>query len=73
MGAGPVASAFTDTKIGVPVWRPNDPDEMEALGHLLDGGSVAPVIDSVYPLEEIADAFRRFGAQQHVGKIVLTV
>lgn len=73
MAAGPAVSAVSDGRIGVPLWKPNDPAEMAALGRLLEEGSVTPVIDSVFPLERIADAFRRFGSQQHVGKIVVTL
>jgi hypothetical protein len=31
------------------------------------------VIDSVYPVYDAAEAFRRFGAQQHTGKIVISI
>ena len=73
MAAGPLVSAVTDVKIGLPFWKPNDPDEMAELARLVEAGSVAPVIDSVYPMDAIADAFARFGAQQHTGKIVISV
>lgn len=73
MAAGPTMSALVDVKIGVPFWKPNDPDEMALMARLVDQESVSPVIDSVYPLDGIADAFRRFGAQQHTGKIVISI
>lgn len=73
MAAGPVMSAFSDVTIGLPLWKPNDPEEMAVLARLIDQGSVVPVVDSVYPLDDIANAFRRFGAQQHTGKIVISV
>ncbi|MGA7690065.1 MAG: hypothetical protein WCA29_12645 [Jiangellales bacterium] len=31
------------------------------------------MIDSVYPVYDAAEAFRRFGAQQHTGKIVISI
>lgn len=73
MAAGPVVSAGSSLKLGVPFWRPNDPDEMAVLTRHVDQGSVVPLIDSVYPLDDIAEAFRRFGAQRHTGKIVISV
>ena len=73
MAAGPLVSAVGDVRIGLPFWKPNDPAEMAVLARLVDQGSVAPVIDGVYPIDAIADAFRRFGAQQHTGKIVISV
>lgn len=73
MAAGPVLSAASDTTIGVPLWKPNDPGEVALLGSLLEDGSVVPVIDRVYPLDAVADAFGRFAAQQHIGKIVISL
>jgi putative PIG3 family NAD(P)H quinone oxidoreductase len=39
----------------------------------VEGGRLKPVIDSVFPLNQVADAHRRIDAGDHVGKIVLTV
>jgi len=38
---------------------------------LLDNGSIQPVIDSVFPLEQIQDAHRRLESNQTFGKVVL--
>ncbi|MBV7257281.1 NAD(P)-dependent alcohol dehydrogenase [Pacificimonas sp. WHA3] len=35
--------------------------------------NIKPVIDSSYPLEKLADAFRRMESQRHFGKIVVTI
>jgi putative PIG3 family NAD(P)H quinone oxidoreductase len=40
---------------------------------LLDDGTMAPVIDTVLPLEEAAAAHRRLESSQHIGKIILRV
>ena len=40
---------------------------------LLDGGTMAPVMDSTYPLAEAAAAHARMESGEHIGKIVLTV
>jgi putative PIG3 family NAD(P)H quinone oxidoreductase len=37
----------------------------------VEGGRLKPVIDSVFRLDEVADAHRRIDAGDHVGKIVL--
>ena len=73
MVAGPVTSSWHNTWVGVPMWRPNAPADVAFLAALLESGEVSPVIDSVRPLDEVQDAFRRFGAQEHTGKLVLTV
>ena len=39
----------------------------------LESGAMKPVIDSIFPLEEAADAHRRIDGGEHVGKIVLDV
>lgn len=44
----------------------------QMLPHLADG-TLAPVIDSRYPLDRVADAHERMGANANAGKIVLTV
>lgn len=38
---------------------------------LLESGAVAPVIDSVFPLAEAADAHRHMESGAHIGKIIL--
>ncbi len=40
---------------------------------LFPAGKIKPVIDSVYPLAEAAEAHRRMESSQHIGKIMLAV
>lgn len=40
---------------------------------LIEAGTVRPVIQSTYPLEQVADAHREMAASSHIGKIVLTL
>lgn len=44
----------------------------EVLGHLA-AGRLKPVVDSIHPLDEGAEAFRRFDAPDLFGKIVLSL
>lgn len=46
---------------------------VERFGEALDQGRIAPVIDTVLPLAEAAQAHRRMKASEHFGKIVLRV
>jgi NADPH:quinone reductase-like Zn-dependent oxidoreductase len=39
----------------------------------VEAGDLKPVIDSSYPLEQLADAFRHQESQRHFGKICITV
>lgn len=45
----------------------------EKVWPLIEAGEMKVVIDSTYPLAEVADAHRRMETNAHVGKIVLTV
>ena len=45
----------------------------EKVWPLLDAGTVKPVMDSTFPLEQAADAHARMESSAHIGKIVLTV
>ena len=40
---------------------------------LLDAGRLKPVVDSIFPLEKVADAHARMAGSQHIGKILLTL
>ena len=48
-------------------------EDLRFLSELLEVGKVAPVIDRIYPLSEVPEAMRRFGAGQARGKIVIAV
>ncbi|MFK7914408.1 MAG: NAD(P)-dependent alcohol dehydrogenase [Pseudomonadales bacterium] len=45
--------------------------QQQAMVAAIDANAIEPVIDSSYPLEGIADAFRHQESQKHFGKIVL--
>lgn len=48
----------------------------ELLQHVwpwLENGTIAPVIDSVFALKDVADAHRRMESSQHIGKIILKI
>lgn len=47
--------------------------DLELMKELFEAGKVVPVIDGPYPLEELPQAFRRFGEGRHLGKIVMTI
>jgi len=40
---------------------------------LFEAGKVVPVIDGLYKLSEVPEAFRRFGEGRHKGKVVITL
>ncbi len=46
---------------------------LDGMTQLVEAGELVPSIDRVYPLREVPDAIRRFGAARHKGKIVVSV
>lgn len=50
-----------------------DGDMLAELIALIDAGSVKPVIDSVFPLAQITDAYDRLDTGRTVGKIVVAI
>lgn len=46
---------------------------LEGLAKLVDSGSVVPIIDSVYPMEQIVEAHRHAEKGSNVGKIIITI
>lgn len=47
--------------------------EFQDLCKVMFSGAVAPAIDTVFPLDKVADAHRRFDDHKHVGKILLKI
>ncbi|MEQ9377109.1 MAG: NAD(P)-dependent alcohol dehydrogenase [Imperialibacter sp.] len=65
---------FASTKerrLGILIQQPNKP--LTAFIKLFEEGKVKPVIDKVYPLEELPEAFQRLGDGSIKGKVVITL
>jgi NADPH:quinone reductase-like Zn-dependent oxidoreductase len=69
--AGPLMSRLSTKRLRVVALKPNK--DLAYVNELFEAGQLTPVIDRQYALADIADAFRRFGAADHKGKIVITV
>ena len=69
---GILTSPFVGQKIGPFLNRPNR-DDLDALTDLIEAGTVAPVIDSSFSLDETAAALARYGTGRSAGKVVITV
>lgn len=48
-------------------------EELAALKVLIENGEIGSIVDSVYPLVEVAEAHRRVEAEQRVGAIVVSI
>ena len=69
--------AIAMSKLGkqrfLPFLAANTPEDHALLAELVEDGKLMPVIDSVYPLAEAAEAVRHTEQDHPTGKVVLTV
>ena len=68
---GPWISMTESKKMGLLLHKANK--GMDSMKELLETGKVVPVIDKRYPLSEVPEALRYFGAGHVQGKIVITI
>jgi NADPH:quinone reductase-like Zn-dependent oxidoreductase len=70
---GPLLSRFSDTWTGLLLWwKPFDPEDVAALRQLIAAGKVRPVIDRVFPLDQVVDALRWVDDGRARGKVIVT-
>jgi NADPH:quinone reductase-like Zn-dependent oxidoreductase len=60
-------------RVSLVMYRANQPDVMVRLVRLMGEGSVEPVIDRVFPLDEGRDAMAHYLSGSFAGKIVITM
>ena len=72
MLVGPWMSMTGSQKMGLMLVKPNQED-MGFVAGLLEAGKVVPVIDKVYPLDEVPDAIRYLEAGRAQGKVVINL
>ncbi len=72
MAIEPVLAKFSNKKLGIMGYRPNRSD-LELMNQLFEEGKFIPVIDSTFPLEQTAEAFRYFGKGDFKGKVVIKI
>jgi NADPH:quinone reductase-like Zn-dependent oxidoreductase len=72
MARGPRLLAAAGKRFGRFTYEPKAED-LGFMRELIEAGKVRPVIDSVYPLRAVADAFRHFGEGHARGKVEIRV
>jgi len=71
---GPLLSVGRRRKLGVMVaWKPNDAADSQHALRLVEAGTLRPVIDRSYPLDEVPAALRRMMAGEAQGKLLIAV
>ena len=71
LALAPLITMTRKKHIRIVMLKPNK--DLGYLNDLFEGGKLKPVIDGPYRMEEIAEAFRIFGAGEHKGKIVIRI
>ena len=68
---GALISLIGNKKMGLLLLRVNK--DLPRMIELFEAGSVVPVIDKTFPLNEAAEAMRYFGEGRKMGKVVVTI
>lgn len=67
----PWIAVTTSKRVRLLALKPNK--GLAYMNELFEMGAVVPVIDGTYNLSQVPEAFRRFAAGEHKGKLVITV
>lgn len=70
---GALATRNRSESIGLMLGTLTAPEDLTTLVELIEAGTISPVIDRTYPLDEAAEAFRRLYDGSFLGKIVITM
>jgi NADPH:quinone reductase-like Zn-dependent oxidoreductase len=73
MVVGPLMSVGRGRSMGVVIGRPNDATDLATVGELVQAGTLVPVIDRRYTLDQVPEALRYYGAGQARGKLIITM
>lgn len=68
---GPLLSMTSSKKLGILYHSPNK--HLDYMEELLEADKVTTVIDKCYPLIEVPEAIRYFGAGNAIGKLLITI
>jgi NADPH:quinone reductase-like Zn-dependent oxidoreductase len=69
---GPLMRLIGNRKMGLLWWKPFKQEDVATLRELIETGRIKPVIDRVFPLNEVPQALRYLQEKRAVGKIVVT-
>lgn len=65
-------SLFTD-KSAIFAFAGEKKEELLALKNMIEEGTIKPVVDNIYPLEQVANAHRRVETEQRLGIVVISL
>jgi NADPH:quinone reductase-like Zn-dependent oxidoreductase len=68
---GPLSSRVSSRKLGMLVAKPNQ--GLDEVLKMVDAGTLRPIVDRTYPLEETPEALRRIARGSALGKLVIVI
>lgn len=71
LGLGPIIWRLCHKHVRIVALKPNK--DLAYMNELFEAGKLVPVIDRVYRLADLPEAFRRFGTGDHKGKLIVTM
>ncbi len=70
---GPLITLNSNKRMGLNPWHANKKEDLEFLGKLHKEGKVKPVIDKIYPLNKVPEAYRYLEEGKAKGKLVVNL
>ena len=68
----PWTTRTTDKRVSM-AFAKESHEELDALREMIEAGDLVPIVDTVYPMEQAAEAHRRVETEQRAGAIVLAI
>jgi len=70
---GGIISKLSNKKIGLVFGEPNKKEDIEYLLELYSSGKIKPVIDKIYPMDQIQEAFQYLADGNAKGKVIIKI
>ena len=67
-----LTSRFTD-KTAIFSFAGEKAEELLALKNMIEAGTIKPIVDKIYPMEQAAEAHRRVETEQRLGPVVISM
>ncbi len=70
--SSPLTTRFTDKAVIV-AFAPETRTALVSLTEMIKAGEIGPIVDRIYPMEEVADAHRLVETEKRLGAVVLAI
>ncbi len=72
IASSPLTTRFTDKTVIV-AFAPETRAALVSLTEMIEAGEIGPIVDRIYPMEEVADAHRLVETEKRLGAVVLAI